>query len=122
MATERQPRNPYIAGLGLTGGIAGAVAVTLALIADLSTRALINLDENPVVADPVAIAYLFAWANFLGLVAIVAIAGALIIAGVRWTPKAPVTNALQPRLDGDLHPPGGLTDAERRVLDGDETR
>lgn len=121
MATDRQPRNPYIVGFGVTGGIAGALAVILALIADSATRALIYLQQDPVVPNPVEIAYLFAWANFLGFVAIVAIAGALIIAGARWMPKAPAASAPRPRLDGDLEPPGGLTEAERRLLGRGET-
>jgi hypothetical protein len=122
VATERQPRNPYIVGLGVVGGIAGATAAILAWIADSATRGLIHLDPYADYPDPVVIAPLFAWADIFGLVAIVTIAGALIIAGARWTPKVPATNEPQPRLDGNLYPAGGLTDAERRLLDGDDAR
>jgi hypothetical protein len=122
VATEPQPRNPYIVGLGVVGGIAGVIALILAWVGDSARRGLISLDPYAEFPDPAAIAPLFAWADVLGLVAIVAIAGALIIAGVRWTPKVSVTNEPPLRLDGTLYPPGGLTAAERRLLDGDETR
>jgi hypothetical protein len=120
--TDRLPRNPYIVGLGVAGGIAGAIAVILAWIADSAARGLISFDPYAEFPDAAVIATLFAWADVLGLVAIVAIAGALIIAGTRWTPRVPATNAPQLRLDGTLYPPGGLTDAERRLLDGDDAR
>jgi hypothetical protein len=121
VATERQPRNPYIVGLGVVGGIAGAVAATLAWIARWPANdGGYTPDGTPLEIDPAVLAGLFAWADMLGLLALVAIAGALVIAGARWAPKAPATNKPQLRLDGTLYPPGGLTDAERRLLDGDE--
>jgi hypothetical protein len=121
--TERQPRNPYIVGLGVVGGIAGALALTFAMIAGwLANEHNWTTDSNYVGNDVEAIERLFAWAEVLGIIAIVGIAGALIVAAARWTPKAPATNTPQLRLDGTLYPPGGLTDAERRLFDGDDAR
>ena len=122
MATDRQPRNPYIVCLAVVGGIAGAIALTLAWIADSLTRGAASLDPYSGLPDPAVIASLFAGADRFGFVAIVTIVGALVVAGFRWMPTAPATNAPQLRLDGTLYPPGGLTDAERRLLDGDDSR
>jgi hypothetical protein len=117
VATERQPRNPYIVCLGVVGGIAGAIALTLAMIAGWrANEHNWTTDSNFVGVDVEAIERLIAWAEVLGIVAIVGIAGAIIVAAARWTPEAPATNA--PRLD----PPGGPTEAERRLLDGDAAR
>jgi hypothetical protein len=121
VATERQPRNPYLVSLGVVGGIAGALAVIFAAIAArLADEHNWTTDGNYVGNDVEAIERLFAWAEVLGIVAIVAIAGALIVAAARWTPVAPATNGPRPRLDSGFGPPGGLTEAERRLLDGDE--
>jgi hypothetical protein len=127
VATERQPRNPYLVSLGVVGGIAGALAVTFAAIAGrLADEHRWTTDSNYVGNDVEAIERLFAWAEVLGIIAIVGIAGALIVAAARWTPEAPAANPPrtrpQPQLDGNLYPPGGLTDAERRLLDEDEAR
>jgi uncharacterized membrane protein len=127
VATERQPRNPYIVWLGVVGGIAGAIAVICAAIAGrLADEYNWTTDSNFVEIDVVAIERLSAWAEVLGIIAIVGIAGALIVAAARWTPEAPAANPPrtrpQPQLDGNLYPPGGLTDAERRLLDEDEAR
>lgn len=113
MERERPTRNPYVVGLGVAGGIAGALAVILAATAArLADEYTWTTDTNVVGADVVAITGLYAWADRLGMIAVVAITAALVVAGFRWTPKASAADA------PPLSPPGGLTEGERRLLGG----
>ena len=75
-------RNPYTATLIVIGSVSGLVAIILAIVAATMLGSI-----NPFLSNTSALeqaAGFGAWADILGLIAVVSIVGAIVSASITW--------------------------------------